>query len=275
MILRLYQEDINEVFVQFESSLQQAILTQNFPVPEIVHICKDQKVLGGFFYIMEKIDGRNLNEYIKDNFHSITTIPRILAQTQIHIHCIDQDFVMNLLLEQGIDVSSYTFEGVIENIRKISQDEISNHIYEKSRWLIGHQPQVGDDIVVCHADLHFGNIIYDDHKVTGVVDWGKTRFFEREYDIAATLLLLEMIYRRYSHSPQFLIRTMRGYLVWMYLSEFRNHVKIDMDKIQFYKALISFQELMSLIPGLHDNTWYQQTISFYNDQFEKSVQFFG
>jgi aminoglycoside phosphotransferase (APT) family kinase protein len=250
------------------------MLTLDFPVPEIIHICKDQFVLGGYFFLMEHLQGKNLNDYITQHYHTIANIPRILAQTQLRLHQLDTDFVMNLLKEQGIDITSYTFEGILETVKTKTYALSSDHLEAKFDWLNTNQPETFEKTVICHSDLHFGNILYDDNGVTGVLDWGKTRFCEREYDIAATLLLLEMIHRHYTFSPQFIIRTLRGYLIWMYLSEYRNHQRIDTEKIQYYKALIAYQEMMTIHASSKRDAWYQQTLEFYLDQFETSTQFF-
>ena len=274
LILRLYQHDISYDFVEFESSVQQAMLTEQFPVPRIFHICKDRSILGGYFILMEQIKGKNLNEYIMKSYHTITTISKILARTQIQLHRVNLDTVMNLLNEKGIDVNRYTFDALFEELKSRVSSDVSPDYKPIWNWLIENKPKNTDQYVICHSDLHFGNIIYDQHAVTGVVDWGKTRFCEAEYDIAATLILLDMSYRWYTYSPKFIISTLRRYLFWMYLSEYRKHKKIDTDKLQYYKALISFHHLMLTKKRELPDTLYKETLEFYQEQLEKSMQYF-
>ena len=181
---------------------------------------------------------------------------------------------MNFLVRRGIDVDKYTFDAVFENIKHLVSSDGSSDMQEIWGWLIDYKPDKTDDYVICHSDFHFGNIIYDKHAVTGVVDWGKTRFCDAEYDIASTLILLDMIYRRFTYSPQFIISTLRGYLFWMYLSEYRKHRPIDMGKLQYYKALISFHHLLMLKKRNISDVLFQETYEFYQGQLEKSMQFF-
>ena len=70
--------------------------------------------------------------------------------------------------------------------------------------------------MICHSDLHFGNIIYNEKKVVGVIDWGNTRFAEPEFDISSTILLLQRIYNNNIGLSRPIVDFYRRYLIWIW-----------------------------------------------------------
>jgi len=138
-------------------------------------------------------------------------------------------------------------DGFLENIsNRIDESSLDNYI-DGLTWLKRNKPDVRKRKVICHLDLHFGNILIKDGKITGVVDvvdWGQTMFGEPELDISSTNILLDRIYRKTSYPFQMIAGVIRRYIIWQYYMEYTRYHSLDSFKLRYYGALLSFSNII-------------------------------
>jgi aminoglycoside phosphotransferase (APT) family kinase protein len=271
LILRLFQKDISRDFILYESRIQSIISEFDFPVPRIVLECLDKSVLDGFFIIMERLPGLNLNDYIMINPYKIGQLSRIMARIQYHLHCLNADRVVEKLENSGIDTTKYSSNGMLNQLFDQMENNENGEFKKDFKWLTSHSSVIDEHKVICHSDLHFGNIIYNEKKVVGVIDWGNTRFAEPEFDVSSTILLLQRIFRNNFGLSSPIVNIFRRYLIWMYLSEYRRFHPINSSKLQYYQALICFSRIISLTNLHSDDPSIINLINFYNSQLKNYI----
>ncbi|MBW2363945.1 MAG: phosphotransferase family protein [Deltaproteobacteria bacterium] len=181
LVLRLYPEFRDPLSVVWESSIQNALANEGYPVPRAYIICKDKSILGGAFFIMDFLPG-------EPTFTPIEDIPEMLGKTHAALHRIDPGSLIKSLNEQGIDESQYGLSNQFNNLQIIAKE--LHWIRDVVDWLMVNRPPEPERLVICHGDFHSGNILIQDGKVTGVLDWGGFLITDPALDIANTIKLI-------------------------------------------------------------------------------------
>jgi len=269
LILRLFQEDIPIMKSCYESIIQNSITKLDFPAPQVLHFCEEKKILGGSFMLMERLDGKNLSEYANNHPSSLFKLPRILARIQIKLHSLEPEIVISSLEKHGFDTDLLTMDGFLENIsNRIDESSLDNYV-DGLTWLKRNKPDVRKRKVICHLDLHFGNILIKDGKITGVVDWGQTMFGEPELDISSTNILLDRIYRKTSYPFQMIAGIIRRYIIWQYYMEYTRYHSLDPFKLRYYGALLSFSNIIRLVEFNAMEKGYGWILKYHTSNFAK------
>lgn len=141
-------------------------------VPEPLWACAEASIIGRPFYIMERVagsaDGRRLvqTEWTAAQRRSIAVA---LARNLALLHAVDPLSPEISFLKR--------FEGS-PALRRVAQyrayldalPEPQPVVEWGLRWLELNAPE-GTDTVLCHCDFRTGNIMIDDDRVTGILDW--------------------------------------------------------------------------------------------------------
>lgn len=132
-----------------------------FKVPKIYEV---GKIKGKNYYVTEKIKGDNLNYIIRKNFYYRYNYLFEYGKTLALIH--------NIPLDNILDAKE-------RNINIIDDSKINNFKKEKV---------VGTTSFV-HGDYHFGNVLWQGKKISGIIDFEYAGVGIKEKDIAFALAL--------------------------------------------------------------------------------------
>lgn len=158
-----------------EFDLLRAAAAAGVPVPK-VHWCGDDSaLLGGPFFLMERVDGETLarrllrdEEYAQARRVMTAQLGRILAA----IHRIDRrKHQLCFLSEPGPDETpaQSELERYEQIFRAITPDP--HPAFELAfRWLRQRLPRTNERVVV-HGDYRIGNVIFGPEGVRAVLDW--------------------------------------------------------------------------------------------------------
>jgi len=271
MILRLFQKEIPSLNCRFESIIQNTIASMQFPAPKVFNLCENKKILGGSFMIMEQMEGKNMGENTQNPF-SILTMSRMLARIQKQLHSLETKQVIDALEQHGFDSNKYTLDGYIEEISNEIEQYSYNNYLKGFQWLEQKKPKYETKKVICHLDLHFGNIIIKNNKITGVVDWGNTMVGEPEFDVASTHILLDRIYRQTPLPIQIIAGFLRRNIIWQYQMEYRKHIPLDPYKLQYYGALHSFSKIVKILKYNPKKLGYGWIVTYFEKKFKEYTQ---
>jgi len=229
LVLRLYPEFYGTGNAVWESTIQNVLLDEDYPVAKAHLLCTDMSILGGTFFIMDLLPGKPLVSA------SMEVVPIILGKAHAALHSIDPKPLIQSFVEQGFDESELLlgnrFDKLKEKGRKFPW------LGEAIDWLIENRPPEPKQLVVCHGDFHPLNILVQDDVVTGVLDWPGFLIGDPALDIANTLLLTTIPFKHLA--PQlgldvsdinFDIFTNR------YLEAYRTEHDIDESHLPFYRV---------------------------------------
>ena len=241
LVLRLYPEYIDPEQVVWESSVQNTIVDAGYPVARAYIVCPDKSILGGAFFIMDFLSGEPMSTA------SFAHMPEMLGKTHAALHRIDPEPLIKSLNEQGYDENRYTF-------RKDFYDALANAAKEVSsgrdiaEWLIENRPPEPERLAICHGDFHPGNILIQDGKVTGVLDW-HLFIADPALDVANTINIITVHFKHSSELPAF-VSVDWEMVVQLYLDAYRAEIPLDSTNLDYYRVL---QSCLALADGMAGN----------------------
>ena len=230
LVLRLYPENI-ENKVQKEHLIQNFLKENNYPVPKVHLFCGDRTILGGEFLVMEYLQGKTMEDSIASH-----ESPILLADTHVELHKIQTEKLVETLTKSS--VPSEWYDGTIW-----SDTRAANIPWLRPGidWIKNNEPKINQN-VLCHGDFHRTNVLVKGKTISGVLDWGDSHLGEPEKDVAYTLLVLT------AWDPLVPSECISSRDADTYLDHYRSIGKLDMSKIDYYKAVncISYLEWVNI-----------------------------
>ncbi|HEY2632454.1 MAG TPA: phosphotransferase family protein [Solirubrobacteraceae bacterium] len=159
-----------------EFRIQQALAPAYPYVPKMVALCREESVMGGDFYVMERIQGTILRSRIPPELNLGEQDVRGLCESAIdrlvELHAIDPTEAGLAELGKGEGYVHRQVEGWSTRFRAAHTWNVPS--FERvMRWLSERQP---DDIAqkVIHNDFRLDNLVLaheDPKRIVGVLDW--------------------------------------------------------------------------------------------------------
>ncbi|MBS0613559.1 MAG: phosphotransferase [Proteobacteria bacterium] len=181
--------------VDREARVQQALATTGFPVPIVHALCTDDAVIGSWFYVMDRVEGRIFWD---------ATLPAIareerrwyfdaMNETIARLHIVDY---------AAIGLADYGKPGnfFARQIQRWSRQYLGDaeagrdlHMDRLIEWLPAHIPP-GDETSLTHGDFRIDNMIFDpvEPRVIAVLDWELSTLGHPLADFAYHLLMYRM-----------------------------------------------------------------------------------
>lgn len=158
-----------------EATVQQGLSRVGSPVPRILAVCDDERVLGVPFYIMEYLDGVIILDETPEFFDTVLgrrAASEALVDTLVGLHSLDLERAGLATFGRPdgyLERQVKTFTGLAG---QVSQRELPL-VGELSRWLEQHRPETQRASLV-HGDYRFGNVMFrpeGEPRVRAVLDW--------------------------------------------------------------------------------------------------------
>ncbi len=243
LVLRLYPEFYGPENAVWESSVQNVLAEEGYPVARAYFTCTDKSILGGAFFIMEFLSGKPMINAPVD------TIPQMLGKAHAALHRIDPEPLIKSLNEQGIDETRYRLGRRFAYLQKIAKE--LPWICAGVDWLMENRPPEPERLAICHGDFHPLNILIQDGRVTGVLDWPGFLITDPALDIANTLLLTTVPFKLLVSSvlgPNFASVDLEG-ASQLYLDAYRAQFPLDSTNLDYYKVRRSIHALIEGVRG--------------------------
>ncbi len=182
--------------VEREVRVQQALESVGFPVAHVHAICRDDGVIGTWFYVMDWIDGRIIwdatfpDVAYADRPRYFDAMNRTLAQ----LHRVDYQAIgmddfgrVGNYLERQIGRWSKQYR---EDIEYAGRDA---HLELLMNWLPRNIPE-GDESSLVHGDFRVDNMIFhrEEPRVVAVLDWELSTLGHPLADFAYHLMMYRM-----------------------------------------------------------------------------------
>jgi aminoglycoside phosphotransferase (APT) family kinase protein len=201
--------------------------------------CHDAAVLGAQFVVMERAAGRPMLDWYTKFPHCLRIADRVVA-LQRRLHTFDTERLASAFARRGVRLPVFDLAASLERLSL----RVSTPGLEWTRpgldWLIEKQPDQPSELVICHGDLHPGNILASDTEVSAVIDWSSVKVADPARDIGWTRQML--IGRRDLHPimPQKLLSAVQRLVLMLYDRAIQNGGQADTNVVAYYEALRSF-----------------------------------
>ncbi|MDA3915228.1 phosphotransferase family protein [Oleiagrimonas sp.] len=171
-----------------------AALRPHYPyVPEILARCDDPAVLGGNFFVMERLRGVILRRELPDALGLDAAGVRSLCEgfidRMVDLHHIDASAPPLADLGKGTGYIARQVAGWSERWRK-ALTQGSDACEDVLAWLADKQPAHETAICVIHNDYRFDNVVLDPDdalRIVGVLDWEMATLGDPLMDLGGSL----------------------------------------------------------------------------------------
>ena len=185
-----FSNTINEFKV--EKYLYELFEIQGIQTNEIINIGSFKNL---YYIISEKIRGITLNELNEEQVYNV--LPHLVDKiSNIHFADISESSGYGWINENGngtyeslteyvIDFFDKEQKGFWKDWYELFEDSSLNYNSFNSLYkeMVSLLKYCEDKRYIVHGDFHFGNIITDISKVTGVIDWGNVMYGDFIFDI--------------------------------------------------------------------------------------------
>jgi aminoglycoside phosphotransferase (APT) family kinase protein len=192
LVLRLYPKRYGSGNAVWESKVQNALKETGYPVAKAHHLCTDLAVLDGAFFIMDYLPG------IPMVMISMEDIPGLLGKIHAELHLLDPVPLVEALHAGGIDTKQLYIQHRYNSFLKQAQEY--PWLQAIVDWLMDERPPVPEKLAICHGDFHPLNILVNDGKVSGVLDWPGLLIGDPVIDIANTMVLITIPFKHVAPS---------------------------------------------------------------------------
>ena len=183
LVLRLYPNFYDPKDVVLEKTIQDLLASEGLPVPRTYFICTDITILGGAFFIMEFLQGKLMLTA------PLETIPHMLGETHANLHKLNPEPLIKSLNEQGI--KNFRLTNNLDKLYSLGNKQIWLH--PVIEWLKENRPDGKDQLVICHGDFHYLNLLINEENVSGILDWSCFLVADPLFDVANTIVIITLI----------------------------------------------------------------------------------
>jgi aminoglycoside phosphotransferase (APT) family kinase protein len=172
--------------VETEAAVRLAAEAAAVPVPHVHHVCTDETVLGGPFFISTAVDGETVPRRVLRLVHEQGLGARVVAQlgdAMAKLHAIDPDHAPRGLPRPGASGPVATAMTIVEDLLDALLEPSPTFAYGV-RWLERHAPAEPAHHAVVHTDIRTGNIIVGADGLRAILDWETARIGDPIEDLA-------------------------------------------------------------------------------------------
>jgi aminoglycoside phosphotransferase (APT) family kinase protein len=223
LILRLYGPERNPQTVILESAVQNALFAQDYPAPPVFFTCTETRFLDGAFMIMAFLDGDMMMS------GELGGIPAMLGLAHASLHNKDVTALSIQLTDQGIDEKHFRLNGRLDELD--TQRKEFPWISDAVGWLADNKPTEPSQLSICHGDFHPMNILVCDDQLTGVLDWPGFMIGDAAMDVAATMILFEVVL------DHLMPEAKQDGLLSQYLKTYTDERPLDVSNLDYYRML--------------------------------------
>lgn len=167
-----------------EAAVRNLAEAAGVPAPRVHHVCTDESVLGGPFFISTAVDGETVPRRVLRLVHSAGIGELVIEQlgtAMAKLHGIPTTDAPAQLPVPESPIAA-ALAGVDQGLSALL--EPSPTFAYGLRWLQRHAPTEPDRMTIVHSDIRTGNIIVGDGGLRAILDWEGARIGDPMEDLA-------------------------------------------------------------------------------------------
>ncbi|HXU23424.1 MAG TPA: phosphotransferase [Tepidiformaceae bacterium] len=174
-----------------EPAIQNAVAGSGFPAPRILHVCLDEAAVGHPFTVMPLVSGKTILDAIASPSLFLFRAPVLMAETHARLHAIEPGLVYRALASANVSAGWEGTRGFVAMLRDELTAVPDSKLEPGLEWLEARLPAASAP-AVCHLDYHPKNILVDEGRVSGVIDWVNGSLAEPAFDVGTTMMLMTL-----------------------------------------------------------------------------------
>jgi aminoglycoside phosphotransferase (APT) family kinase protein len=205
------------------------------------------RLWGRHFFVMERVPGHALmggikvHELLGSGWGVFRRLVEMTASSQAWLHRLD---AAPLLRELGTAPAGV--ERWFERLEEQARSEYDG-LAAGLQWLVAHRPADVSRPVICHGDLHAGNIMVDGKRMTGVLDYTVATVAEPALDVGFTAMSLHLAPIDAPAPIQRIAARFARSLSDRYITAYLSETAADLTNQPYYEALRCASELTNVV----------------------------
>jgi aminoglycoside phosphotransferase (APT) family kinase protein len=260
LILRLGRANADPQRVRLETIVQNTLADMDFPAPRVMVTESDASILGGPFMVMRRVTGKPLGHAIEGfgagssfatRVRLLLDVPAVLTgiieqwvDVQIRLHQLPAETLLQAVTAAGIDPRVITFEGQLARLRTTVERCGLTGVEPALTWLHQHRPSQAQ-AAICHGDFHPLNILTDDGKPTGVIDWPNVVIAEPAMDIGSAIANISTVPINLPWALRVTAQAAIGAALRRYERAYGARRPLDDEAVRYYQV---FRAVAQLVP---------------------------
>jgi len=260
LILRLSLANADAARVKLETVVQNTLADMDFPAPRVMVTESDATILGGPFMVMQRVAGKPLGHAIEGfgagssfarRLQLLVNLPSILSgiieqwvDVQIRLHQLPAERLLQAVTAAGIDARVVTFEGQLARLRTNVERHALTGLEPGLAWLDQHRPSQAQ-AAICHGDFHPLNILADNGKPTGVIDWPNVVIAEPAMDVGSAIANISAVPINVPWALRVAAQQAAAVVLRRYERAYRARRPLDDQAVRYYQV---FRAVAQLIP---------------------------
>ena len=246
LVLRLFPSVMTPEAVRCEVEAQRAVSSQHYPTPEVLLFDEHARLVERQFMVMERLTGRplmgdiGLGALIRRGPRLLSALARTTAEVQTALHALDPEPLLATLGTAAItDERWFDFVG-----RQI--DIGAAGLTDGLQWVLDNRPAGDGRRVICHGDLHAGNILVVGRQVTGVLDWTVATVAEAALDVGFTTMSLDLAPIDAPPAIQRVVARFAQSIARQYVRHYQRIAPVNLGSQAYFEALRCLVELSNV-----------------------------
>jgi aminoglycoside phosphotransferase (APT) family kinase protein len=260
LILRLSLANADAARVKLETVVQNTLADMDFPAPRVMVTESDATILGGPFMVMQRVAGKPLGHAIEGfgagssfarRLQLLVNVPAILSgiieqwvDVQIRLHQLPAERLLQAVTAAGIDARVVTFEGQLARLRTNVERHALTGLEPGLAWLDQHRHSQAQ-AAICHGDFHPLNILADNGKPTGVIDWPNVVIAEPAMDVGSAIANISAVPIKVPWALRVAAQQAAAVVLRRYERAYRARRPLDDQAVRYYQV---FRAVAQLIP---------------------------
>ena len=208
LVLRLFQPTVDPQRAPREGAVQNALAQLGYPAPRVFVAEARIEPLGGPFLIMERMPGRVIGSELEglsikgigigQTLNILRQLPRIRREVlrlwdeaQTRFTRAGQRFRRSGCERRRPSRKFYFRFRLRAPARLVEQFGLSG-LRPAVDWLTANTPRQST-AVICHGDFQSSNVLADNGRLTGVIDWVKATIADPAFDYGAVMAILATV----------------------------------------------------------------------------------
>jgi aminoglycoside phosphotransferase (APT) family kinase protein len=238
LVLRLFPVSVPDDIVQLEATVQGGVAAAGFPTPDVVHFDPSARLDGRRYFVMDYVSGApmlggiSIGVLLRQGPRLLRRLSHTTADVQVQLHQVDPAPILAELGDVSVRVERW-FDVLEDAI-----DAGATGFEAARRWLVDNRPPERGPLVICHGDLHPGNLLVDDHgRVLAVLDWTVATLAEPVFELGFTSMALSLAPIDAPPWVQRLVRRFGRGIARRYVRAYTDRSPVDLTTLPYYEAL--------------------------------------
>jgi aminoglycoside phosphotransferase (APT) family kinase protein len=247
MVLRLFPKHAPDQLDTWEAAVQTFVHDGGVPAPPVTLREPGSTIEGRRWFVMELLSGSpamegiNAGQLLGGFRRMVRDMPRQTAEVHLALHRLDP----TPLVDSFGDLA--TVERFWAHIATPTDEDRSHPLAPGVEWLTRNVPDPRSPLVLCHGDSWGGNLLVDDGRVTGLIDWTVATVAEPALDVAFLTTALSLAPVAMPRPIQRVAQRVGRRLATAYRSVYESQSDADLSSVPYYEALRCLLELNGVV----------------------------